>query len=166
DPHVQRNAERQRIRPQHVLDELVRGFLIEPAGFERCCHLVDRDSRRLGNELASPADGDLVETGEAGIAVRHGVASFLSAFCHGRGAACTPFAPIERESGKNPHFWAALSTSGPGGSVDMWSTTSPPPAPDGRTTECVAVARPKAWTSSVTIGAPARSPSSPRSPSC
>jgi hypothetical protein len=65
-PDVQADAVRERVGPEDVLHELVRGLRFEAAALERRGDLVGRGARRLADEEAALFDGDLVEAGEAG----------------------------------------------------------------------------------------------------
>ena len=71
DAHVQRDAVRQTVGAEDVLDELVRGLGLEASAVERASDLVRLYARCLGDELAALGDGHLVEARQLRSALRH-----------------------------------------------------------------------------------------------
>ena len=63
DPHVEGHAVGERVRAEHVLDELVGRVGVEASAVEGALDLDGLDARRVAHERAALRDVDLVETG-------------------------------------------------------------------------------------------------------
>jgi hypothetical protein len=72
DADVERDAVRQGVRPEDVLDELVGGLGVEAPRLEGSLDVARVDAARVAHERTTLGDGDVVEAGESG------------GSCHGR----------------------------------------------------------------------------------